>query len=119
MVAILAFSPSTARVSIFLSFPSCTWECPCPAKLHFGGAERGGEAQLRGNVRSQAQLGNEGSRNGDDDAVEAFGEGGAGALSGAEWAEGVDDGAGGAGAGDVVEEDLPAFWVRPSLYSTR
>ena len=33
------------------------------------------------------------------DAVEAFGEGGA---------EGVDDGAGRAGAGDVVEEDLPA-----------
>ena len=61
------------------------------------------EAQLRGNVRSQAQLGNEGSRNGDDDAVEAFGEGGAGALSGAEWAEGVDDGAEGAGAGDFVE----------------
>ena len=35
------------------------------------------------------------------DAVEAFGEGGAGALSGAEWAERVDDGAGRAGAGDV------------------
>ena len=35
------------------------------------------------------------------DAVEAFGEGGAGALSGVEWAEGVDDGAEGARAGDV------------------
>lgn len=30
------------------------------AKFHFDGAERGGEAQLRGHLRSQVQLGSEG-----------------------------------------------------------
>jgi hypothetical protein len=37
------------------SFPSCTWERKCPRNF----AASACEAQLRGQVRSQVQLGNE------------------------------------------------------------